>query len=63
MKILKYILCPFFVFGGNMKDCDFECYYRTEAGNCEQGGGECQEEDCVFWMDCGSCSNSDGCEI
>lgn len=34
-----------------MKDCDFECYYRTEAGNCEQGGGECQEEDCVFWMD------------
>ena len=46
-----------------MKDCDFECYYRTEAGNCEQGGGECQEEDCVFWMGCGSCSNSDGCEI
>lgn len=43
-------------------ECDFKCEYYKK-GECQQGGGECVQEDCPNWMNCDSCQRAEDCEV
>lgn len=45
-----------------MKDCDFECSYLDDCGECEPMQSECIGDMCENYGDCGNCQRSRDCE-
>lgn len=40
--------------------CKFVCEYLVD-GECQQGGGDCLEDDCPRWEECENCLEYEEC--